>query len=75
MANFIGHNRLSFPAQSEGASGPIVETSFFDDGSTTVSITPGSDGAAPPGMAMSGAGVTVNPVPAAPAAPEVAQQA
>jgi hypothetical protein len=71
MATQTGTNVQIFPPQSAGASGPIVETAYMSDGTTTTTITPGSDGATPPGVPMTGNGVTLNPTPAAPVAQAV----
>lgn len=66
MANETGRNVQQFPPQSAGATlGPLVEIVHYDDASSSVTITPGDDGALPPGVSTSGA--TVEPVPQAPA--------
>lgn len=79
MATETARTSNQFPPQSSGATiGPLVETVRFSDGTSTVSITPGDDGAVGPGVSTSSADpsvtVTVNPA-AAPVAPAAQAQA
>lgn len=50
MANVTTNQFETYPAQSQGAIGATYHRQEFDDGSETIAVVPGSDGAMPYGV-------------------------
>jgi len=67
MAVEIARSHQQFPPRTAGESGPLAVTVFHGDGTLAVTITPGSDGAMPPGVAAAGATITARAPKPAPA--------